>query len=66
MRKVDNAGRDGTAVRLALDPRTKLAVLVLISIFILTSPSLATEAVGVGLVALTVLAMGSVRSFLNA
>jgi energy-coupling factor transport system permease protein len=50
---------------MALDPRTKLAVLVLINIFVITSPSLATEAVGIGLVALTVLAMGSWKSFVK-
>jgi energy-coupling factor transport system permease protein len=65
MRKVDNEAEDGTVVRLALDPRTKLAVLLLVSIFVLTSPDLVTEAAGIGLVALTVLAMGSTRSFIN-
>jgi energy-coupling factor transport system permease protein len=50
---------------MALDPRTKLAVLVLINIFVITSPGLATEAVGIGLVALTVLAMGSWKSFVK-
>jgi energy-coupling factor transport system permease protein len=52
-------------VRLTLDPRTKLAVLALINIFVITSPGLATEAVGIGLVALTVLAMGSWKSFVK-
>ncbi|MDR2304918.1 MAG: energy-coupling factor transporter transmembrane protein EcfT, partial [Treponema sp.] len=42
-----------------LDPRAKLLILVLVNIFILTSPDLLTETVGVGLVALAVLAMGS-------
>jgi energy-coupling factor transport system permease protein len=49
-----------------LDPRAKLAVLALINIFIITSPDPLTEAAGVALVALTVLAMGSARSFVKA
>ncbi|MDR2360382.1 MAG: hypothetical protein LBD85_03750, partial [Oscillospiraceae bacterium] len=53
-------------MKLRLDPRAKLAVLVLVNIFILTSPDLRTEAAGVALVALTVLAMGSVKSFVKA
>jgi energy-coupling factor transporter transmembrane protein EcfT len=41
-------------VRLTLDPRAKLLILVLVNVFIITSPDLRTEAVGVGLVLLTV------------
>jgi energy-coupling factor transport system permease protein len=53
-------------MRLSLDPRAKLLILVLINIFIVTSPDLLTEAVGVGLVALAVLAMGSWESCVRA
>jgi energy-coupling factor transport system permease protein len=53
-------------MNLTLDPRAKLAILALINVFIITSPDLRTEAVGVGLVALTVLAMGALRSFVRA
>jgi energy-coupling factor transporter transmembrane protein EcfT len=41
-------------VRLTLDPRAKLLILVLVNVFIITSPDLRTEAVGIGLVLLTV------------
>jgi energy-coupling factor transport system permease protein len=53
-------------MRLSLDPRAKLLVLTLINIFVITSPDLLTEAVGVALVALAVLAMGAWRSFVKA
>lgn len=51
---------------LSLDPRAKLLILMLINIFILTSPDLLTEAAGVALVACAVLAMGSWKSFVKA
>jgi energy-coupling factor transport system permease protein len=51
---------------LSLDPRAKLLILVLINLFVLTSPDLRTEAVGVGLVASAVLAMGAWKSFIKA
>jgi energy-coupling factor transport system permease protein len=53
-------------MRPRLDPRAKLAILVLINIFVATSPDVSTEALGVGLVALAVLAMGAVKSFAKA
>jgi energy-coupling factor transport system permease protein len=49
-----------------LDPRAKLAVLVLVNAFILTSPDPLTEAVGIGCVVLTILAMGALRSSVKA
>lgn len=49
-----------------LDPRAKLAVLVLINIFIITSPDMLTEAAGVGLTALVVLIMGAARTCVKA
>ncbi|MDR2417564.1 MAG: energy-coupling factor transporter transmembrane protein EcfT [Treponema sp.] len=53
-------------MRLSLDPRSKLLILVLVNIFIVTSPDLLTETAGVGLVALAVLAMGSPGSCVKA
>ncbi|MDR1589977.1 MAG: energy-coupling factor transporter transmembrane protein EcfT [Oscillospiraceae bacterium] len=53
-------------MKLTLDPRAKLLVLVLINIFIITSPDIQTEIVGVALVALTLLAMGAIKSFFKA
>ena len=53
-------------MRLTLDPRAKLLILVLINVFIVTSPDLPTEAAGVALVALAVLAMGAWRAAVKA
>jgi energy-coupling factor transport system permease protein len=53
-------------MKLSLDPRAKLLILALINVFVITSPDLRTEALGVGLVALSILAMGAVKSFVKA
>jgi energy-coupling factor transport system permease protein len=53
-------------VKLTFDPRAKLLILVIVNIFIITSPDLRTEAVGVGLIVLAVLAMGAWKSFVKA
>jgi energy-coupling factor transport system permease protein len=53
-------------MKLSLDPRAKLLILVLVNVFIITSPDLRTEAVGVGMIALTILAMGAWRSAVKA
>jgi energy-coupling factor transport system permease protein len=53
-------------MRLSLDPRAKLLILALINVFILTSPDLLTETMGVALVALAVLAMGAWRASVKA
>jgi energy-coupling factor transport system permease protein len=60
---VGAASAQTAAMKLSLDPRAKLFILVLVNIFIITSPDLRTEALGVGLVALAVLAMGALKSF---
>jgi energy-coupling factor transport system permease protein len=53
-------------MRLSLDPRAKLLILALINVFIVTSPDLITDALGVALVVFTVLAMGAWRAFVKA
>ena len=53
-------------MRLSLDPRAKLLILALINAFIITSPNLPTEVVGIALVALAVLMMGARRAFVRA
>jgi energy-coupling factor transport system permease protein len=52
-------------MRLSLDPRAKLLILALVNAFIVTSPDIVTETVGVVLVAFAVLAMGSWESFVK-
>jgi len=48
-----------------LDPRTKLLILLLISVIVIASPDMRTEWIGVGIIVLTLVGMGAYRQALR-